>query len=400
MAFAETLFWISLLSLLYTYVGYGILVSLFVSLGLGRKRIPLPDLSGHSFPRVFFVITAYNEAGVIRDKLANTLSLDYPADRLRICVNADGSTDGTDTLAASHGGVMVLHRPKRLGKAAAMNRSVEHCGDAEILVFSDANTMLANGTLMMLIRRYADPLVGAVSGEKRVSPGSSGKVQAIGESVYWRYESMMKALDARFHTLVGAAGEILSVRKDLFRPIPVDTILDDLQLSLDVCLQGRVVDYEPDAFALEDASVTLAGEWERKVRIGAGAFQSLGRFGLRLLRGSDLRTWFQFLSRRFMRWVICPIALPVLLVSNVLLAWGGGIHAGYFRILLGTQLIFHAFAWLGALMSRNHASWARMFQLPFYFLFMHYAQWAGFFRWARGRQSVKWDKSGRSGASI
>lgn len=400
MSFTEILFWLFLLSLLYSYVGYGILVALLIRLGFGRKPGLEDGRTADTRPRLFFVILAYNEEEVIAAKLMNSLSLEYPADRLRICVNADGSTDATARIAAAHEGVLVLHQPERLGKAAAMNRAVQHAGDADILVFSDANTHLGKDALLLLARHYADGRVGAVSGEKKVSPGGAGNLQAVGESLYWRYESAMKALDSRFHTLVGAAGELLSIRRELYRTIPPDTILDDLHLSLEVCLQGRVVEYEPGAVALEDASTTISQEWERKVRIGAGAYQTLARFPALMLPWPDLRLWIQFVSRRFLRWVLCPMAVPALLVLNLLLASGAGPHREIYQVLLVLQVIFHVLALSGAMLPSVRHPLARVFQLPFYFLFMHYALWAGFFRWLRGGQSAAWEKADRPGRSI
>lgn len=400
MFFVAFLFWFFLIALLYTYLGYGLLISLLIRFGSGRNQDGVRQEKAFPTPGVFFIITAYNEERVIGDKIANSLSLRYPSDRLRICVVADGSTDDTVAIASRHEGVLVLHAPSRLGKAAAMNRAVEQAGAAEVLVFSDANTLLEPDSLLMLVRRYANPSVGAVSGEKKVSAGRAGSLQAVGESMYWRYESRMKVLDARFHTLVGAAGELLSVRRDLYRPIPEDTILDDLHLSLGICLQGHVVDYEPAAVAMEEASTSIGQEWERKVRIAAGAFQALSRSGRFLLPWPDARLWLQFVSRRFMRWVVCPLALPVLLVTNAVLALKGGTSVEFYRSLLLLQLSFHAMALVGGSIRRSSHPVARVFQLPFYFLFMHYSLWVGFIRWAGGGQPVNWTKATRSPGSI
>ena len=164
----DIFFWICAAIVVYTYVGYGTLIALFIRMGWGRKEVHMDQYSTYELPHEVFIITAFNEEAVIAAKISNSLALDHPAEKLVICVNADGSTDATASIAAAHPGVMVLHRPNRSGKAAAMNRSAELAGDAGILVFSDANTLLGPDALRLLVGHFSDPRVGAVSGEKKV----------------------------------------------------------------------------------------------------------------------------------------------------------------------------------------------------------------------------------------
>src|SRR4051794_16797883 len=153
------LFWLSTLLVLYAYAGYPLAVW-----GLARWRGRRPAKAPIT-PSVTVVITAYNEAHVIRDKIENTLALEYPADRLEILVGSDGSTDGTDEIVAEYAGQGVrLHRqPARGGKAALLAALVPQAR-GEIVVLSDARQRYAPDAVRELVANFADVTVGCVSG--------------------------------------------------------------------------------------------------------------------------------------------------------------------------------------------------------------------------------------------
>ena len=395
MAILEILFWALLALIFYAYIGYGILLYLLIKLGLGRRQQKTGAGSESELPSVVFIIAAYNEQDVIGGKIRNTAALEYPSDRFRICVIADGSDDDTVKIAQGFPGIQVLHVPERKGKAAAMNRSLKYAADADVLVFSDANTLLDSGALKKMLRHYADPRVGAVSGEKKVMSGEGGMVQAEGESIYWRYESLLKKWDSQYYTVVGAAGELFSLRRSLYTSIPESAILDDFFLSLKVCEQGFVVMYEPEAVAMESASSSIKDEKKRKARISAGAFQAIGQFTRLLIPYPDPRLTFQYVSHRLMRWVVCPFALPVVLLLNFyLVATGTGDRMLYGTLLVG-QCLFYLMAVVGWLMSVRQKYRIKIFYIPFYFLFMNYSVWIGLYRYLTHSQSSVWDKAKR-----
>jgi cellulose synthase/poly-beta-1,6-N-acetylglucosamine synthase-like glycosyltransferase len=273
-----------------------------------------------------------------------------------------------------------------------MNRAVRHAAPADIVCFSDANTKVSPGSLRRMAVAFTDPSIGAVSGEKRVLRDAASPVS--GESAYWRYESAMKRLDAQLHSVVGAAGELFCVRRALADPIPDDTLLDDLHVSLTVCRKGYRIAYEPAAVAEELPSLDLRDEARRKVRIAAGAFQSLLRFRALLLPWPYPVTAFQFVSRRVFRWVVCPLAIPLLLIANLTLATSPAPHGFYLATLAG-QTAFHALALLGWRRARQGLRSPSLLHLPFYFDFMHACMWTGLFRFLRGRQQVTWHRARR-----
>lgn len=388
MNFAELIFWFSLAILFYSYLGYGILVFLINNIRVlfsATKKVVSPE-----FP-VTLIITAYNEAAILPQKITNTLAIDYPFEKLKIILVTDGSTDRSEQIVKKYPNVELLHRPERMGKYAAIKRAMKNV-TTPVVVFSDANTMLNPECISRIIAHFADPIIGAVAGEKKIMQNNYASAVGEAEGLYWQYESFMKKLDAEFFTVVGAAGELFAIRTNLFTELNDDLILDDFVMSMTVCLQGYKIAYEPDAFATELPSASLAEEEKRKVRISAGAYQSL-----RYLKGimhffKHPLLSFQFISRRLLRWVFCPVMLLLVFLSNSSLAFFTGNKL--YTILFIGQVVFYVFAGLGWLFVKAGKR-AGLFTVPFYFVFMNYCLVRGFFRFVSGGQSVLWEKSVR-----
>jgi cellulose synthase/poly-beta-1,6-N-acetylglucosamine synthase-like glycosyltransferase len=357
----------------------------------GKKPIPVP-IDGE-VPTLALIVPAYNEAGILDEKIKNSMALDYPANRWKLVVVTDGSSDQTPQVAASYSDIVHMHQPERRGKVAAFNRVVALLDEVDILVFCDANTMLNREALRFLVAHYADPGVGGVSGEKKVLPGKGREVAE--EAVYWKYESVLKKLDSSVYSIVGAAGELFSMRRELYVPIPEDTILDDFIISMQICEKGYVVRYEPRAIATETPSPTIQDEKIRKIRISAGAFQSLFRIGYMANPFKYGILGFQFLSRRVMRWVFCPVALPLLLLLNGWLYYRSASPEWLYGNLLILQVAFYAMALIGGFTQKRKWVFLKIFALPYYFLFMNFSVWQGFFRFINGRQSALWQKAQR-----
>lgn len=380
----QALFWISLFFLFYTYLGYGLLLLLANAL---RRQKPLN--SEAVCPAVTFVVPVYNEEAVIQQKIENTLALAYPAEKLFFVFVADGCTDNTTKIIARYPQLQLLQSPVRQGKAAAVNRAVQTV-QTPVVVLSDANTLVHPQSLLKMTRHYARKNIGGVSGEKRILSQGASAV-GFGERLYWRYESVLKRANGDFYTLVGAAGELFSFRTRLFRPMAADTILDDFVLSATVCLRGYRFVYEKEAYGVEAASASLGEEKKRKVRISAGCYQALVRMPALLNAFRHPRLAFQYLSHRVLRWVVCPLALPLLLLSNVQLAVAAG---GIYRYTLGLQTLFYAAACLGRLLPPGR-SFLRPLLVPSYFVFMVLSQYAGLVRFVLQRQSALWEKAVR-----
>lgn len=385
----KIIFLTSFIILFYNYLGYGILLYVLVKL---KRLLGLPFSAVASVePPVTLLVAAYNEEDFIVEKILNTLALDYPAEKLDIIYITDGSSDRTPDIITRYPRITLLHENARRGKTAAINRAMEHV-KTPVVIFCDANTLLNREAIRNIVKHYADEKTGGVAGEKKVV--ASGDANAAStEGVYWKYESLLKKWDADLYTVVGAAGELFSVRTSLYEKVEPEVVLDDFIISLRINMKGYRIAYAPDAFAMESPSADIKEEHKRKVRISAGGFQSIVKLkGLLNIFRYPLLS-FQYISHRVLRWTLSPLSLPILLVSNILLViaepgnW-------YLVAFLVCQLAFYAAAITGYfLASRNIKS--KPFYIPFYFLFMNIAVFQGFFRYIGKNQSAAWEKSKR-----
>lgn len=391
----KTLFWILLFGTFYSYLGYPLL--LFVLIRLKRffqrkKRVQCFPIVYE--PEVSLIVPAYNEREVIDQKMANTLALDYPMERLHVIWVTDGSTDGSDQYlmeryakVISTPSITVLHQSERRGKSAALNRAVFHA-TTDIVICCDANTMLNEEAIRKIVHHFQDPTVGGVAGEKRVLFTDS--TVSTGESLYWKFESWLKKLNSEFHTCIGAVGELNAFRRELYEPLPEDTIIDDFVISMRIAEKGYRVIYEPAAYTEELPSENEKEEMKRKIRIAAGDFQTLFRYPQWLSPLKNPLLAFQYLSYKVSRWVFVPLALPLLLISNIwLLIQAPSNPLWQFFALIqllfyGSALLFHLFRFP-----------SKFLRLLYYFLLMNISFYGGFFRYLRGTQSAVWEKAKR-----
>lgn len=381
-------YWFSLLVVLYTYIGYGIVMAMLARI---RNRPAPMSLKEEDLPTVTILIPAYNEADILGPKIRNTLQLNYPKELLQVIVITDGSDDGSDIIVHAFPQVTGMHQAAREGKAMAINRAMQRV-EGSITVCTDANAMVDPASLRLLVAHFADSRVGGASGEKRISSTAVDGVSAGGEGLYWVYESWLKEQDAAVQTLVGAAGELFAFRTALFQPFEPDTILDDFMLSLRICLKGYRIAYEPGATATETGSVSLAEEQKRKVRIAAGGYQSMTRLKMLQAAPDKPMLLFQYISHRVLRWTITPLCLILLLVSNLVLV----IHdmGGFYSFSFWMQFLFYLAAtsgWLGALINKK---WPIVSAI-YYFVFMHWSAILGGIMYLSGKHSATWEKSKR-----
>jgi len=388
----EFFFWIGLFIVFYTYVGYGMLLYLLVrGKRLIIKRQRTCSVDAERLPSCTVIVAAYNEASIIQQKIDNTLGLRYPLDRIRYIFVTDGSTDETPALVGAYPEITLLHQPGRNGKIAAVHRAM--CETAtEVVVFTDANTLLNVDALVELCKHYSDKKIGAVAGEKQVYAGKEADASAAGEGFYWKYESALKKWDSELYTVVGTAGELFSIRRCLYENVPLDTILDDFMISMRIAERGFRVKYEPLAFATELASENVKEELKRKIRIAAGGIQSIIQLKSLLNPFINPVLTFQYFSHRVLRWTLTPILLPVVFVLAAVLHIG---HDGIiYTVLFFGQLVFYALALLGFLLERR-ALKIKVAFIPYYFCVMNFAVLAGMLRYINGGQSAIWERSNR-----
>ena len=386
----EISFWIVFGIIFYTYLGYGIVLFILLKIKRLFKRKQNIVLQENELPNVTLLIAAYNEEDYVKQKVENTRSLNYPPHKLHQMWVTDGSNDETPVLLAEYKDIIVLHKPERAGKIAAMNRAVKFV-DTPIVVFSDANTLLGKDSIRRIAEMFADPKVGCVSGEKRIFNADTEAASAAGEGMYWKYESTLKRWDAELYSAVGAAGELFAIRTELFNEVEPDTLLDDFIISLRVAMRGYKIDYDPDAYAIETASANVKEELKRKIRIAAGGIQSVIRLYplLNFFKYGILS--FQYISHRVLRWTITPLALVALLILNAILI---PLSDFYFTIFV-LQLIFYFSALLGWVLENKKLKVKILF-IPYYFFIMNYAVFMGFGRFIKKSQSVNWERAKRA----
>jgi poly-beta-1,6-N-acetyl-D-glucosamine synthase len=387
----KLIFWTSFFVVFYSYIGYGLLMILLVSLKRVFRKNKVKVAPEKDLPPLAVVIAAYNEEEYITQKIENTLALDYPRDKLEIVFVTDGSTDKTPDLVRQYPGIIIYHQSERKGKVAAINRILPFV-KSPLILFCDANTFLNKNCATEIVKHYIDPRVGGVAGEKKIFQTVGDSAAAAGEGLYWKYESFLKKLDSDFYTTVGAAGELFSVRKELIEEVPEGTIIEDFVQSLSICRKGFVVRYEPNAYAKETASASIREEMKRKVRICAGAFQAMVLLKELFNVFKYPIVSFQFISHRILRWTLCPIALVLLLVSNFLIVLTGGNL--FYQIMLFLQVIFYGMAIAGWIFANKDIR-VKILYIPFYFVFMNAAVFIGFGRYIRKKQTVVWDKAAR-----
>lgn len=382
----EYVFWISIAIVFYTFLGYGLLISLLASFS---KKVTVPFFQDSELPEVTLLIAAYNEADILEAKIQNALALDYPTTKLHIQVVTDGSSDDSGQVLAKYSQVTVHHSAERKGKIAAVNR-VMPLIKTDFTVFCDANVLLNKESIRELVKHFREKQVAAVSGEKVVLSLDADTASAAGEGFYWKYESFLKRKDAEWNTLVGSAGELFAIRTHLYVAPDAQTLIEDFVLTVKLAIQGYVVAYEPNAVASETASANVEEEYKRKVRISAGGIQAIGLLAEALYFWRHPGLTFQYISHRVLRWTLMPISLVLILLCNLFLFEGSDFYGG----LLVLQGVFYGFALLGYL-GRNNATKIKFFHLPFYFVFMQVCVVMGWIKYARGKQQVTWEKSKR-----
>ena len=404
----KIIFWICIVLVVYTYVGYGALLWFIIRI----KRLFSPSgvagsvsartVTDEKLPQMTLMICAYNEEEVIHEKMENIRQLDYPREKLCVMWVTDGSTDRTNELLRQYPEVTLVFSPERRGKAAALEHGLS-VNTSPFVTFTDANTMLNAGALREIARQFMKPGVSCVAGEKRVTARTvvahasqrgevAAQTAAEGEGLYWRYESALKQWDSDLYSAMGAAGELFAVRMEHYRRPPQNALLDDFMMSMLIVKDGHRIAYTSDAYATEYGSANLQEESKRKRRIAAGGLQS--SWWLRSLM-NPLRypkVAFQFVSHRVLRWTITPFAMLALIPLNIaLVAMGAGT---LYTVILVLQLLFYLAALTGWFLARSgHQN--KLLNVPSYFLFMNFNVFLGIRYLMTHSKSGTWEKASR-----
>jgi cellulose synthase/poly-beta-1,6-N-acetylglucosamine synthase-like glycosyltransferase len=387
----QTVFWLSVAAVGYTYAGYPLLLAGLASLhqlrsdwrfasGGGGRRRP----AAQAAPTVAVLVAAYNEERHIAERVRNLLASNYPADRLRIYIGSDASSDRTLAELAAFDGprIRVCAFTARRGKPSVINDLAAMAAE-DILVFTDANTAFEPQTIAQLVRHFDEPGVGCVCGELRlVTAGGDNQ-----DHVYWRYERMLKFLEGRIGALLGANGGVYALRREMYRPVPANAIVDDFWISMNLVRDGYHCVYDPEAVATEEVPERMGDEFRRRVRIGIGNYQALRQFAglLDPRRGAVALAFF---SHKCLRWLV-PHFLVLAFAANALLA-----AQPLYAALLAMQVSFYLAAGYAFLQSRRGQA-PRALRIPLFLVGMNLALLVGCWRYLSGQYSGSWTRTQR-----
>ena len=380
MTFAAVIFWLSVALLGYIYLGYPALVGLLARV---RQR---PRMRDEGQRRVSVVMAAYNEERRLPEKIASLLA-SVGADRIEeILVGSDGSTEGTAAAVKNCGDarVRVVEFPARRGKPSVLNDLVPQCR-ADIVVFTDARQQVHPQALGRLLSAFADPAVGVVSGELVFPEYPLATAAARGMGAYWKYEKCIRKGEAAFSSVPGATGALYAMRRELFRPVPPDVLLDDVAIPMGAIAQGARCVFEEDAIVYDEPSGTPEQESVRKRRTIAGNIQLVAMQPW-LLAPWRNPIWFQFVSHKLLR-LVSPFALLAAWFGNVMLH-----GAAIYKLTLAVQALFYLSALAGWLAQsaglRSGVAGAAMM-----FVSLNVTTLAAWADALRGKYRVAWDRS-------
>lgn len=372
----QWLFGLGMLWLLYVYLGYPLLLR--VSSWLGRIH---PRTRGDYFPSVSVLIAARNEEKDIGWKIRETLAWDYPPQRLEVLVASDASEDRTDEIVRGIDDprLNLVRMERRGGKNRALNRLAE-IAQGEILFFTDANSHIAPDCLRRMVRYFADPRVGCVTGDSYSASTEIDSAVGRGTRAYLRHETQVKSLESQLGSVLVCDGAIFCIRRALFTPLAPE-LANDMELPLRIGAAGYWVLYEPGAQVGEKDTSSPWEEFSRRRRIAAQGVLGMWKLRSTLL---SLRGW-QFLSHKFLRWTTL-VPLVLIFVSSV-----GLVADPFFRFLLGAQLVGYGLAgagWLVALAGRDAG---RLLSVPFFMLLGVTATFTGVVESCLGRRFAVWE---------
>jgi|TARA_B100001971_G_C18234282_1_gene566060 cellulose synthase/poly-beta-1,6-N-acetylglucosamine synthase-like glycosyltransferase len=380
-------YWIIVVIIIYAYLGYPIVLYM-LSILFNYKKINSGNAI-NKWPGVDLLIAAYNEEKVIHSKIENSINLDYPSDKFNIWIASDGSSDRTNEIVrkyeATNKNVHLLEF-KRTGKSGVINRSMNIL-NAEIVVFSDANTEYSKDVIKKLIRHFQDPNIGCVSGRlKYRNPGKT--MSGIGESVYWRYETALKKLESKIGFVAGANGAVYAIRKNLFEPLHKNTINDDFTESMTIVKKGYMSIYEEKAMVFEDVAPSMQSEFKRHIRDGAGHYIAIIHL-LGLLNPFLGMKSFIYYSHRIFRWMV-PFLLIFIFIINILL-----LNNFIYQALFIFQCIFYMSAIIGWI-GNNYKKIPFIIYIPFYFCNLNLALFLGFIKAVTNKQKPTWERTERN----
>ena len=368
--------------IIYTYLGYPFVLYIISKI----IRIKKSKNISTDMPKVTLIIPAYNEEKIIESKIKNSVSLDYPKDKLEIIVGSDGSSDLTNSIVKKYEdkGIILDYRKQRVGKVRVIKRCVKRAS-GDIIIFSDANSIMCKDVLNKFAHYFLDPSVGCVCGVTRHIRVSKGHAIQTGEGVYYNLENLVKILEGHLGSVVGATDGFFAIRKNLFSTL-TETRGDDLEIPILIRLSGFKVLYGKDIVAKEESSGGFREQHMRRTRMISWNIISLMLLLKYAIHEKKLLISVQLISHKLLRWLV-PFFIIIVFLQSVL------IRSFFFNIVLGLNLLFFLTAMLGAFSHRSNSKLLRLFHISYSFYAMNYSSFIGVIKGIFNMQTELWEKT-------
>jgi glycosyltransferase involved in cell wall biosynthesis len=334
-------------------------------------------------PQVTFMITAHNEDKKIEEKLINTLTLNYPKEKLQILVASDCSTDRTNDIVKKyrHKGVELLEVKERKGKEYAQKEAIK-LSKGDIIVFSDVGTILETDGIKEIVFNFADPLVGCVSSEDKIIKKEG---ETSGEGIYVRYEMWLRRLESRVNSLVGLSGSFFAARKtvcyDFCGDSDFTTVLNSVRMRLRGISDADSIGYYCDLSEEKQ-------EFNRKVRtVLRGLMVFFNHLEFLNVFKYGLFTY-QYVCHKLLRWIV-PFFMIIALFANLVLAF----TSTFYLITYLIQIVFYVtgfYSW-----SKHSQVKNKILKVPRYFILVNTAIVIAWIKFIRGHRVITWTPSER-----
>ncbi|HUE99899.1 MAG TPA: glycosyltransferase family 2 protein [Anaerolineales bacterium] len=349
-------------------------------------------------PPVTIVIPTFNEELVIKEKIENTLELDYPRDRLQILICDDASEDRTVEIVKTYATerVELSQGTTRSGKVGGLNRALQ-LATGEIFVIADADILPNQDALRELVANFADETVGCVIAQTRMIHSEAGTGESGG--LYWRYEARIRQSESDIHSTVAATGHFMALRRKLMQPIPTHVILDDFYLAMSIMRQGYRVISEPKAIVWERPTSSISDEMKRRSRLTAGRYQII-TMSKEYLPHLPFLLRFEVISHKFLRLAI-PHLMIIALLSNILFVLttsSPSLWSSFMAAALVVQGTFYGMAAAGKLIFGKLTKKSRVVKilmLPYYLCATNFAGVMGLANFVSGKRTVLWHQASR-----
>jgi len=377
------LFWFLLILIVYCYFGYPILI------GLAAKCSRHQTQHGNNEPPVSIILSIWNEEDVIKKKIENLLSLDYPKEKFEILIGSDGSTDRTQDIIRQYSDprIQLFENSHRQGKMFTINHLVEKA-KSEIIVFTDARQNFEHDAIKNLVSNFSDPIIGCVSGELLFSKKDGATAQGI--NLYWNYEKWIRRNESDVHSMLGATGAIYAIRRELYTNIPVGIVLDDMFVPIKIIQQGFRAIFDPSAKAYDEVSDSPKEEHSRKARTLFGNYQIFWIFRA-MFNPLKSPIALQLFSHKLLR-----ILIPFFMIALLFINWNL-LDVSFFADFFYLQIVFYGMAAIGGLARHQKYGILKIISkaccVPYVFCLLNFSALIGFFRFTRSKQDVMWKKA-------